>query len=161
MYKRQPLLGLWLFEVYSGWAIPFVIVAALGVLWCAAFWPWFRNRPSEMSAVNMAELSIIAPLRPQTERPSPPRPIPWTRFLASRNVWALCLLYGFVGFSGNFITNWLPAYVKKHRELSDKETAMVAALPLAFGIVSCVLAGFLSDGINRWTGRRNLGRSSG
>jgi len=153
-----PLLGLWLFEVYSGWAIPFVIVAALGVLWCAAFWPWFRNRPSEMSAVNAAELAVIAPLRPQTERPSPPLSIPWTRFLASRNVWALCLLYGFVGFSGNFITNWLPAYVKKHRELSDQETAMVAALPLAFGIVSCVLAGFLSDGINRWTGRRNLGR---
>jgi sugar phosphate permease len=150
------LVGLWLFKAFHGWAVPFVILAGLGLLWCAAFWPWFRNRPAEMSRVNGAERALIASGRPAA--PPRPDPIPWSRFLGSRNVWALCLMYGFVGFSGNFITNWLPSYLKRHRSLTDELTAWLSGLPLAFGIVSCVLGGVLSDWLIRRTGRRNLGR---
>jgi MFS family permease len=67
-------------------------------------------------------------------------------------------MYGFVGFSGNFITNWLPSYLKNHRGLTDQETAWLTGLPLAFGIVSCVFSGTLSDWLIRRTGSRNLGR---
>jgi nitrate/nitrite transporter NarK len=80
------------------------------------------------------------------------------RFLASQNVWALCLMYGCVGFSGNFITSWLPDYLKNERGVSDEATAWISGLPLAFGVVSCVLGGALSDWITRRTGNRNLGR---
>jgi sugar phosphate permease len=150
------LIGLWLFKVFNGWAVPFLILASLGLFWCASVWPWFRNRPGEMSQVNAAERALIESGRLAV--PARPEPIPWARFLGSRNVWALCLMYGFVGFSGNFITNWLPSYLKRHRNLTDEETAWLTGLPLAFGIVSCVLGGALSDWLNRRTGRRNLGR---
>ena len=41
-----PFLFLWLFKAFGGrWAPPFWILASLGLLWCAVFWPWFRNRP--------------------------------------------------------------------------------------------------------------------
>src|SRR5260370_32834639 len=53
------LVGLWLFKAFHGWAIPFVILASLGLVWCAFFWPWFRNRPIEMSQVNSAERDLI------------------------------------------------------------------------------------------------------
>jgi sugar phosphate permease len=149
------LVGLWLFKVYNGWPLPFLILASLGVVWCAAFWPWFRNRPMEMPGVNRAERTLIDAGRPATKSLAP---VPWSRFLASRSVWALCLMYGFVGFSGNFITNWLPSYLKNHRSLSEDATAWVTGLPLAFGVVSCVLGGVLSDWLIRWTGNRNLGR---
>jgi sugar phosphate permease len=152
-----PLLGLWLFELLNGWAVPFLLFAGLGLMWCAVFWPWFRNRPSDMPQVNAAELALIGP-RPAAASSRAAPGLPWTRFLAARNVWALCLLYGCLGFSGNFITNWLPSYLETERHLSKWDTALVAALPLTFGIISCVLAGTLSDAINRWTGRRNLGR---
>jgi sugar phosphate permease len=137
------LIGLWLFKVCHGWAIPFLLLASLGAFWCAAFWLWFRDRPTETRPVNAA---------------ARPEPIPWSIFLRSRNVWALCLMYGFVGFSGNFITNWLPSYLKRHRSLSDEETAWLSGLPLAFGVVSCVLSGALSDWLGRRTGSRNWGR---
>jgi sugar phosphate permease len=150
------LVGLWLFKAFQGWAVPFLILASLGLLWCAVFWPWFRNRPAEMAKVNEAERALIDAGRPAV--PRRPEPIPWSRFFASRSVWALCLMYGFVGFSGNFITNWLPSYLKRHRSLSDEETAWLSGLPLAFGIVSCVLGGILSDWLIRRTGSRNLGR---
>jgi sugar phosphate permease len=150
------LFGLWLFPALGGWALPLVILAVPGLLWCAAFWPWFRNRPDEMPHVNEAERRLIAADRPAA---LPPRTgVPWRLFLRSRNVWALCLMYGFVGFSGNFITSWLPSYLKGRRNLSDPAMAWLSALPLAFGIVSCVLGGTLSDWLIRRTGSRNAGR---
>lgn len=88
----------------------------------------------------------------------PAGPVPWRLFLASRNVWALCLMYGFVGFAGNFITSLLNIYLKEYRHLSDQATAWLAGLPLAFGIVSCVAGGALSDWLIRRTGSRTWGR---
>jgi MFS transporter, ACS family, glucarate transporter len=155
------LVGLWLFKVYGGWAIPFVILASLGLVWCAAFWLWFRNRPSDMPQVNAAERALIESGRFREELAKVPTArvaVPWSRFLASRSVWALCLMYGFLGFSGNFITNWLPSYLKRHRNLSDEAMAWISGLPLAFGIISCVLGGTLSDWLIRRTGSRNAGR---
>jgi sugar phosphate permease len=150
------LVGLWLIPAFQGWPIPIVILASLGLFWCAAFWPWFRNRPVEMRQVNAAERALIEANR-SAPAASPPA-LPWSCYLRSRNVWALCLMYGFLGFSGNFITNWLPTYLKNHRGLTVEETAWLSGLPLAFGIVSCVLGGMLSDWITRRTGNANLGR---
>ena len=41
------------------WKMPLVIVAVLGLLWCAVFWPWFRNQPEEMPQVNRRERKLI------------------------------------------------------------------------------------------------------
>ena len=147
-----PFLFLWLFRTAGGrWAPPFWYLAGLGALWCVVFWPWFRNRPGEMSRVNAAERAWIATGQCSSARPDP---LPWSRFLGSRNVWALCLMYGFVGFSGNFITGLLPVYLKDHRHLDGDTRAWVSGLPLGFGIVSCVLGGVLSDWLIRRTGSR-------
>jgi sugar phosphate permease len=150
------LVGLWLFKVFDGWATPFVLLAGLGAVWCALFWLWFRNRPDEMSSVNVAERAIIESGRPTT--PECPSPVPWSRFLRSVNVWALCLMYGFVGFSGNFITSWLPSYLKHHRKLPEDTTAWLSGLPLAAGIASCLLGGAVSDWLIRRLGSRIWGR---
>jgi MFS family permease len=195
-----PPLFLLLLRLSGDWAPPFGILAGLGVLWCAAFWPWFRNRPEEIKQVNAAERELIAgrplnPMLPDAEaerkwrsqtgvsdrsgvRPettfgataaaaNDPRPVtsvaaaplPWARFLGSRNVWMLCLMYGFVGFTGNFFTSTLlPVYLKDHRHMSGEDTAWASGLPLAFGIVSCLSGGVLSDWLIRRTGSRKWGR---
>src|SRR5437868_7977522 len=100
-----------------------------------------------MKQVNAAERDLIAAGRPPAL--APPGPLPWTRFLRSRNVWALCLMYGFVGFAGNFITSLLPIYLRDYRHLDDTRTAWLSGLPLAFGTVSCLLGGVLSDWLIR------------
>jgi nitrate/nitrite transporter NarK len=109
-----------------------------------------------MSQVNAAERALIDAGRPAVI--ARPAAVPWGRFLRSRNVWALCLMYGFGGFAGNFITNWLPSYLKRHRGLTDDETAWLSGLPLAAGIVSCLLGGVVSDWLIRRTGSRKWGR---
>lgn len=177
----SPFLFLWLFRFYGTWSTPLVVLASLGLVWCAVFWPWFRNRPAEMRRVNEAERQLIETGR---EQPPPPAPVhslqgsdesnvdesssrplhdpnettPWLPMLRSISVWGLCLMYGFVGFAGNFTTQLLPVYLVRHRHLTDETTTTLTGLPLAFGIVSCAAGGFLSDwSIRRW-GNRKWGR---
>jgi hypothetical protein len=60
-----PLLVVWLIkDVFGGWAVPLWLLAGLGLLWCAAFWPWFRDQPGQMRQVNAAERELIASGRP-------------------------------------------------------------------------------------------------
>jgi ACS family glucarate transporter-like MFS transporter len=151
-----PPLFLALSLLLGDWAAPFSTLSGLGLLWCLAFWPWFRDRPGEVPAVNEAERALLASGRPTGAGPAPP--VPWRLFLSSRSVWGLCLMYGFVGFSGNFITTLLQVYLRDHRHLDRATTAWLSGLPLVFGVVSCVLGGVASDGIARWTGSRTRGR---
>jgi nitrate/nitrite transporter NarK len=130
------------------------LLAGLGLLWCAFFWPWFRNRPSELRQPPACER-----LRePDRIAATLAAPLPWSRFFGSRNVWALCLMYGFVGFAGNFITSLLNIYLRDHRKLPDQTAALLAGLPLGFGIVSCLLGGVVSDLLIWLTGSRKWGR---
>ncbi len=109
-----------------------------------------------MPAVNAAERALIASGRDISAGSA--GPVPWKLLLSSVNVWALCLMYGFVGFSGNFITNLLPVYLADDRKLSAELTTRLTGLPLAFGVVACLAGGFLSDGISRQWGSRKWGR---
>src|SRR5438132_7009038 len=153
-----PFLLVWLFWQFGGWPMPFVLIGCLGILWCAAFWPWFRNRPEEMAPVNRGERERIVAGRPPAS--SQPRAVPWSRMAGSLSVWSLCLMYGCTGFSGNFFTNMLPLYLSEHRHLDHVETAWLSALPLAAGAVACILGGSASDWLIRRTGNRTWGRRS-
>lgn len=155
-----PFLFLWLFKAFGTWTTPFWIMAGLGILWSAAFWPWFRNRPEEMRSVNAAERERIASGRGVPS--AKPGPVPWSKMLGSVSVWSLSLMYGFVGFAGNFITSLLPLYLRDHRHLTDETTMLLSAVPLACGSVSCVLGGSVSDWlIRRWRSRKWGRRLSG
>ncbi len=150
-----PLLG-WLISRWGGWQTPLWIVAALGFVWCLAFWPWFHNRPEEMPQVNAAECQLIVAGR--DARALGHGHVPWAKMLRSRSVWCLCLMYGCGGFASNFYVTLLPTYLKKHRHLSNLATDWLSGLPFALGLVACVSGGFVSDWIIRRTGNRKWGR---
>jgi nitrate/nitrite transporter NarK len=133
-----------------------VLIAGLGLLWCGAFWPWFRNRPEEMPQVNRQELERIEAGRIRTADVA--TSVPWSEMAGSLSVWSLCLMYGFTGFSGNFFTSMLPLYLSDHRHLSAQDTAWLSALPLAGGVVACILGGTVSDWLIRRWGNRRWGR---
>ena len=64
-------------------------------------------------------------------------------------------MYGFVGFAGNFVTGLLPLYLATERKLSESATTWLSGLPLAIGLLSCILGGLISDWIvRRWNSRR-------
>ncbi len=145
-----------LFAWYGTWRTPILLVAGLGVIWCVAFWPWFRNRPEEMPGVNEAELEVIS--SGKAGKAGGHGDVPWRKMLTSWNVWALCLMYGGIGYSGNFFLTLLPDYLKTHRGLDPDTAKWLQSLPFACGIGACILGGVVSDRIIRATGNRNLGR---
>jgi MFS transporter, ACS family, glucarate transporter len=148
-----PLLIVGLFRAMGDWKMPLVIVAALGFVWCAAVWPWFRNRPEEMPWVNRGERKLIESGRP-VRAAHGHGDVPWGRMLRSSNVWALCAMYGFLGFSGNFYLTLLPTYLKNHRHLDSQTASWLTSLPFAFGVVGCFLGGWFSDAVIRRWGKR-------
>jgi MFS transporter, ACS family, glucarate transporter len=142
---------------FGTWSVALAVAAGLGVLWCIGFWPWFRNRPEQSRWVNAAEVKRIGAGR--SGKPAPAHGhIPWRKMLGSANVWALCGMYGFLGYSGNFYLTLLPTYLAKYRHLGDVTMDWLTSLPFACGIAACLLGGVLSDVIIRRTGNRRWGR---
>ncbi len=148
-----PLLLVGLIDLMHDWKRPLVVVAGLGLAWCGWFWLWFRNQPEQMRQVNEAERKLIQAGRSRHSQAGHSQ-VPWLRLLSSRSVWALCLMYGFLGFSGNFYLTMLPTYLKNHRGLSRETTGLLTALPFLFGVVACLAGGLLSDAIIRRWGKR-------
>ena len=74
--------------------------------------------------------------------------------LRSPSVWSLCLMYGFLGFSGNFYLTLLPTYLKNHRHLDSQTAGLLTSLPFAFGVAACFLGGWFSDAVIRRWGKR-------
>ncbi|HEV3120229.1 MAG TPA: MFS transporter [Gemmataceae bacterium] len=138
------------------WRAPLWIIAGIGVLWCLAFWPWFRNRPEEMPGVNSAERLLI--IKGRVERPAGHALVPWRRMLHSRSVWALCFTYGFGGFAANFYVTLLSSFLANVRQLPKDKVDLLSSLPFAFGLVACAGGGYLSDRFIRLTGNRTWGR---
>jgi MFS family permease len=61
--------------VTTHWRHCFWIFGLLGVVWCGAFWWWFRDRPEQHRGVNPAELALIRGTRPAASAPpGPPSP---------------------------------------------------------------------------------------
>src|SRR5262245_14294617 len=50
-------------ETVTHWRHIFWIFGAIGVVWCVAFWSWFRDRPEDHPSVNPAELALIRETR--------------------------------------------------------------------------------------------------
>ncbi len=151
-----PLLLVPLFVWFGSWKTPLVLVAGLGLIWCLCFWPWFRNRPEQKFSVNEAERQLIASGR--VDRPAHHGATPWKRIFTSRSVWALCLMYGALGYSGNFFITLLPDYLKTYRGLDSSQIQWLTSLPFAIGVGACLAGGTLSDVIIRRTGSRLWGR---
>jgi sugar phosphate permease len=153
-----PLIVVWTMT-HLGGLQAFWYLAALGLLWSILFWPWFRNRPSEMPKISRSELAKIAEGR-KGNATSGHLHLPWRQASRSLSVWSICAMYGCLGFTGNFFITMLPVYLRNDRKLNSETVSYLTSLPLFCGVFSCLLGGYLSDRIIRATGNRTLGRQS-
>lgn len=136
----------------SFWAL-----ASLGGIWAAVFWPWFRDRPEAMRGVSALERKRIAAGR-EGQAHAARHGMPWGTAVRSVSVWSLCLMYGCIGFTGNFFITLLATYLRRHRQFDPTTTAWLSSLALGCGVVGCVLGGVLSDVLIKRTGSRAWGR---
>src|SRR5271166_4857766 len=101
------------------WRHTFWIFGSIGVLWCIAFWWWFRDRPEQKAGVNRAEIALI-----QHEE-GPPQAahtgIPWRKILTNTNLWLLCGMYFCGAYGWYFNITWLPGYLESFYGLTRGE----------------------------------------
>jgi MFS family permease len=143
------------------WRHIFWILGGLGLVWSLLFFLWFRDRPDQNPRVNQAELALIhAGEVPHVEGH---KNVPWGRFLRSRNLWALCLMYFCASYGWYFNITWLPGFLKDQHGVNEETygfwvTSFMTGAPLLFGSLACLVGGLLTDGFIRRTGNRKWGR---
>jgi ACS family glucarate transporter-like MFS transporter len=146
------------FASLEPWRIAFFISGAIGIVWCVAFVPWFRDEPADKRSVSAEELQTIESGRGLEESHTWNRRI-WVDLFSSRSLWAI-LIYYFCGNIGwSFFVSWMPRYLKDVQGVAFDRSEVATALPFICGGLACFIGGALSDAVVKRTGRRRLGRA--
>ncbi|MGE0607838.1 MAG: MFS transporter [Pirellulales bacterium] len=140
-----------------GWRMSFGVFGSLGVIWCVAFYFWFRDRPEDHPGVNAAELALIQAGRPKVESQSHP-PLPWRRILSMANLWLMGGVMNCGAAVFYMLYSWYATYLKTARDVSETNSGWQTSMVMAAGACGCLCGGFLSDWLVRRTGERRRSR---
>jgi MFS family permease len=143
-----PVLVVWMLELMS-WRMLAAILGGLGVLWALAFHRSYRDEPREHPGVDPAERALIEGGRPPDP---PPTSTPWAALALSPAVWLICLQYTCLAYAWFFYVTWLPKYVVQGLGVDKGKAALLAALPLFFGGIGCLVSGYVAARVAVWTG---------
>jgi len=153
-----------------GWRASFVFFGLLGLVWAAAWFTWYRDRPEEHPGVSDEELAWIR--QDSDLRPHPAvrggdggQPVdhrgdgagaktPWGALLRSRNLYAICAMYFAFGYGLYFYFTWLPTYLIKELGFSLFSGGLFAALPFLLAGIADLVGGGLTDYVTRRRGLR-------
>ncbi len=142
-------------QAHVGWRASFFGFGLVGVLWCAAWWRWYRNSPQDMAGITPQEREEIGP--PAT---AAGHALPWRALRSNRSVCALmaatfCYLY-----ASYFFLFWLPTYLVRARGFTEGQTRL-SALPFIVGMIANLTGGLARDAaMRRWGatwGARSVG----
>lgn len=159
-----------------GWRGVFLIYAGVGLVWSAAFYIAFRNRPEEHPWVNESEVRLIrtgsthgepAPAPAESESPAaapaadeksesspgPARSLAYVMF-TSPEMWLICLQAFCRAFGASLFITWFPAYLEKGRGMQVAQAGMLSTLPLIGTLTGNLLGGIIVDRILLLTGSK-------
>jgi MFS family permease len=134
-----------------GWRESFVVFGLVGIVWAAAWYAWYRDRPEEHPAMTAAELAVI---RADADRAAGGERTPWALLLRSRNLYAICAMYFAFGYGLYFYFTWLPTYLIRVLGFSQFGGGLFAALPFLLAGIADVVGGWLTDSLSRRFGLR-------
>jgi len=152
------MAGGWIVE-HHGWRWMFGLFALPGLLWAWGFWWWFRNRPQEHPAVNLAELEKIeASAAIKTGHDNSKSKISWRQLGHSPATSWICLQQFFRAAAQMFFMTWFPSYMQNRYGAGIAESGyftMITQIPL---LVGSLLGGAIIDAIYRRTRSRRASR---
>jgi nitrate/nitrite transporter NarK len=139
------LIQLW------GWRASFVVFGSVGVVWAAAWYWMYRDRPAEHPGVDAAELAWIT-----QDGAAPMHAVrtPWAALLSSPNLYAICAMYFALGYGLYFYFTWLPTYLTRELGFSMATGGFFAALPFLLAGAANLAGGWYTDHLARARGLR-------
>jgi MFS family permease len=141
---------------FLSWRLIFVTFGAVGFLWAAAWYRWFRDEPRDHPQVNAAEAELIESERRISAHERGGRGI-WRTLATSPNVWFLCLAYFSNSYGSYFVMTWLPTYLAEQRGFEKESLSLFSGLPLILSVFGDISGGAVTDFMARRFGLR-LGR---
>ena len=138
-----PVLVLWLLHFLS-WRAIFVCFGGVGLIWVTIWHTWFRNDPSEHSAVSATELQTIVSDRPPDCGHSSGMEY-WGRLARNRNMIAMCVMYVPNCMIFYFCITWLPTYLKQRHGFDATSLGIFSGLPLIVSMPGDLLGGLVTD----------------
>ena len=132
------------------WRHAFPVFGAVGLVWAAVWFVWFRDDPREHRGVNAAELAVIG----CDAAPAENRRVPWGPLVRSRDLLALCAMYFGAIYGWYFYLTWLPTYLLRARGFDLRAVGWLAALPLLAIAAGSLAGGTASDALARRFGAR-------
>jgi MFS family permease len=142
----------------SPWRIAFFVSGAFGLVWCLAFYPWFRDSPADKASISPAELQHIESGRGNVEHSHRMDGRMWSSLFSSPSLWAIALYYFCGSFGWSFFVSWMPKYMKEVQGVTFEKSEWSTAFPLLCGGLACLAGGVVSDALVKKRGRR-LGRA--
>jgi ACS family glucarate transporter-like MFS transporter len=141
-----------------GWRATFFVNGFIGLIWVLMCFLWFRNDPSLMKGITAGERSLIENTRRYINHS---KPFLWKKTLKKRNIWVMMASFFCSQWGLYFFIAWMPVYLQEGRHFSENEMKNITSVLFAFGILSALLTGWLSDGLVKTRGltfaRRYIG----
>ena len=129
-----------------GWREAFYILGALGIVWAAVWYFYYRDR------------------QPETAKETVRQPIPWRTILHHKQFWIICAMYFFYAFGSWFFFSWFPTFMELGRGFAKSELTYAVAVPFIMSMIGNISGGYLTDRLTKKyglkIGRKALGSTS-
>lgn len=151
-----PPIVVWIMVAY-GWRATFLLFGALGILWAAIWFWYYRDSPEQHASVNAAELELIHASM-GGPRAAITKTVPWKKILSSPTLWYLSMMYFCYGYCVSVYLDWFPTYLNSYRNFNLKQMGYYASLPLLAGTAGDLMGGVWSDWWLKRTGNLKMAR---
>ncbi len=142
---------------YMSWRGIFAACGAIGFIWAATWFRWFRDEPREHAEVNAAEAELIETGRSIATHKHAGGDV-WRALARSPSVWFLCLAYFSNSYGSYFVMTWLPTYLAERQGFQKESLSFFSGLPLLLSVFGDISGGAITDFMTRRFGLR-VGRS--
>ena len=124
--------------VQWGWRSAFLVTGALGFVWIAAWWYFFKQ-PKEHPRISSEELELITADQQSDATHLPP--VPMSRLLRMRETWGCMLVRALTDPISYFLLFWIPLYFQKRHGFDLKALGMFVWIPYAAAAVGNIFSG--------------------
>ncbi|MGI4985587.1 MAG: MFS transporter [Janthinobacterium lividum] len=139
-----PIVGLTAYAL--GWRVSFVVVAALGLVWLAAWRIFGTNSPADNPRVGQAEREMIEASRhPAAERVASRSATPLKSFLMRPSTLAVAAGLFAANYMLYVFISWMPSYFTDSLHLSIQAMSVVSIIPWLCGGLGFFGSGIFAD----------------
>ncbi len=146
-----------------GWRASFIITGAIGIVWAAGWYLWYRN-PRHKANLSGEELRYIeeggarGDFEDESAEAGEGLKLRWRQLFGYRTVWGMMLGFFCLNFVIYFFITWFPTYLTDARGFSLLKTGIYGVIPAIVAIFGGWLGGWVSDRIYDRTGDLNKAR---